>query len=168
MNAEAKEPEGSDRGEAVADGLPQPIERERNLSSSEVTDAALRRSVSEGALRAALHTQCHGLPSFEGICDPEALLTRLDQLRPFSLERDALLADLLRLHRRRTDGAALGVLVYALRSTMVQRFVRAAGASPRRRRARCRGGQRARREPRRVRRRSALAARRCVRGARRP
>lgn len=67
-----------------------------------------------------------GLVTLADVPDMQTLLARLDAERSYSATRDALLADLLRLHRRCRDGATLSALLYALHLGVVRRWGRLA------------------------------------------
>ena len=90
---------------------------------SDMMAAALRGVLTRGAHRwDAAH--CVGLPSLEGVADTAELLARLEIMEPRSEARDALLADLLRLHRRDRNGAALSAVLYAVHAGVVRRCAR--------------------------------------------
>ncbi|MFO0645210.1 MAG: hypothetical protein U0326_03155 [Polyangiales bacterium] len=75
-----------------------------------------------------------GLATLADVPDMQTLLARLDAERSYSATRDALLGDLLRLHRRCRDGATLSALLYALHLGVVRRWgvSRAGALTPRR------------------------------------
>lgn len=85
---------------------------------------ALRKELARGTLDAVLARHVADVPTLADVPDAQALVTRLDVARPYSEERDALLADLLRLHRASNDGAALGALVYATHAGVLRRGLR--------------------------------------------
>lgn len=76
--------------------------------------SSLRSACDTGALDATLTRHRAEFAALRDVPDTPALLARLDAAVRYSPERDALLADLLRLHRRDRDGAALAVLLCAL------------------------------------------------------
>ncbi len=87
---------------------------------------ALLRAAQQAPFDVLLARHGAGLTTLAEVADVPTLLVRLDAARPYSAERDALLADLLRLHRRSRDGAALSALLYALHAGVVGRCWRLA------------------------------------------
>lgn len=85
---------------------------------------ALHREALRGPLSALLAEHRGAFEALAELSDASALLARLDAMEPFTAARDALLADLIRLHRRTRDGAALGALVYALHGLLARRGLR--------------------------------------------
>ena len=90
---------------------------------------ALRRAVLTGAFQATFARHARDFDSLASCPDAGELVARLDRLPPFEAERDAILADLLRLWRRVPGGGALTALVYALHGGVLRRFLRFTDAS---------------------------------------
>lgn len=92
--------------------------------TSDKVVVALRDELTRRVFGGELAARSAGLPALEGIVDTPSLLARLDAEAPRSEARDALLADLLRLHRRARDGAALNAVLYAVHAGVVRRCER--------------------------------------------